>query len=235
LYIFAFFAVIFIVVGIVLTLVIWWPIGILILAFGAYFAVSYLVSIRLFRITESLDPPPILELKGDEQVLDVGCGLGKLTVGIAKHLPRGKVVGIDIWSNAEIPGNCPERAYNNAEIEGVKDRTEFKEGNLSSLPFADNSFDVVTASSVINNLHGDEDKIKAFREIQRTLKPGGRFLMLEPLRNAYGLLTFTLLGIWMLLPKNQWTHLLQSSGFTNQKFVFYNNIGAFLVEKPSSS
>ena len=37
-----------------------------------------------------------VQLKGDEQILDVGCGDGKITAAIAKHVPRGHVTGIDI-------------------------------------------------------------------------------------------------------------------------------------------
>jgi SAM-dependent methyltransferase len=221
--------------GIVLIIFAWQPLGLLVLGFGLYFALSYLLSIRLFRETEALDPPPLLALRGDETALDVGCGLGKLTVGVAKHLPHGKIIGIDIWSKAEIPGNCPERAYMNAEIEGVKDTIEFKAGNVLSIPFPDNSFDVVTASSVINNLRGDADKISAFKEVFRVLRPGGRFLLLEPLRNGFGFLTFTILGVWMLLPKDKWISLLKQSGFVNLKYDYSNHIGAFLVQKPTSA
>lgn len=127
----------------------------------------------------------LLELKGNGEALDVGCGLGRMTIAVAKHLDRGRVVGIDIWDRMEIPGNSPERAYANAEIEGVRERVEFKTGNVLSIPFPDDSFDVVTSSGVMNNLHGDAERLKAFEEIFRVLRPGGRFLLLEPLRDLW--------------------------------------------------
>ena len=77
--------------------------------------------------------------------MDVGCGLGKMTIGVAKHLSTGKIIGIDIWSKVEIPGNSPEHAYANAQIEGVGGKVEFETGNVLSIPFPDNSFDVVTS------------------------------------------------------------------------------------------
>jgi len=40
-----------------------------------------------------------------------------MTIGIAKVLENGKVIGIDIWNKTEIMGNSPERAYENARIE----------------------------------------------------------------------------------------------------------------------
>jgi len=80
---------------------------------------------------------------------------------------EGKVIGVDIWDKMEIPGNSPENAYANAEIEGEQDKVEFKTGNVLNLEFPDNYFDLVTSSSVINNLHGKADKMKALREIYR--------------------------------------------------------------------
>ena len=43
-----------------------------------------------------------LKLRGDETVLDVGCGHGLLLIAAAKLLPRGHAVGIDLWSMGAI-------------------------------------------------------------------------------------------------------------------------------------
>ena len=229
--IFTIFSAIIIVTGILVALLVWWLAGFIIIGLGFYIILSYGITIHFAVQTGSPNPPEVLELKGDEKVLDVGCGLGRMTIGVAKHLNTGKVIGIDIWDKMEIPGNSPERAYANAQIEGVRDRVEFKTGNVLSIPFSDNSFDVVTSSSVINNLHGDAEKLKAFGEIFRVLRPGGRFLLLEPLRDLWGFLTFTPLGVWMLLPKDRWTALLKKTGFVNLRYDYFHRMGAFLVEK----
>lgn len=194
---------------------------------------SYGISIHFARLRESPNPPDLLKLEGDEEVLDVGCGLGRMSIGIAKHLKTGAVIGIDIWDKTEIPGNSAERAYANAEIEGVRDRVGFETGNVLSIPFQDKSFDIVTSSSVINNLHGDSEKLVALREIFRVLRPSGRFLLLEPLRNAWGFLTWTPFFVWILLPKNRWVTLLEKTGFINLKYDEIQGIGVFVVEKPS--
>jgi ubiquinone/menaquinone biosynthesis C-methylase UbiE len=109
----------------------------------------------------------------------VGCGLGKLTVRLAKILPTGSVTGIDIWNTVELPSNSPQAAYRNAEIEGVVDRVTFTDDDMRNLEFSDNTFDIVTASSVLNNLVGDEKKITAMKEIHRVLKPGSTFFCLN--------------------------------------------------------
>jgi hypothetical protein len=53
-----------------------------------------------------------LRLRGDEQVLDLGCGRGALLLMAAELLPRGRAVGIDLW-RADQTGNCPEAARRN--------------------------------------------------------------------------------------------------------------------------
>jgi len=183
--------------------------------------------------SETWQLPRILKLRGDENVLDVGCGLGRMTVAVAKQLGKGKVIGIDIWDKMEIPGNSPENAYANAKIEGVQDKVEFKTGNVLTLDFPDSYFDLVTSSSVINNLHGKTNKMQALKEIYRVLKSEGNFLMIEPLRNLRNLFYgWTPLGVWMLLPKDAWVKLLEDTGFTDLKYIYQNGSGIFLVEKP---
>ena len=49
-----------------------------------------------------------LNLRGDEAVLDVGCGHGLLLIGAAKRLPQGRAVGIDLWSQVD-QGTIPAR------------------------------------------------------------------------------------------------------------------------------
>jgi ubiquinone/menaquinone biosynthesis C-methylase UbiE len=230
--IFAVTSVIIITTGVLVAKLASWLAGLIIAGFGAYLALSYGISIQLAGQREAPSPSRILMLRGDEKVLDVGCGLGRMTIGVAKHLSTGKVIGIDIWDKIEIPGNSPQRAHANAQLEGVADKVEFKTGDVLSIPFPDSSFDAVTSSSVVNNLHGDSRKLRAFQEIFRVLRPGGSFLLLEPLRDFWGLLTFTPLFVWILLPKDRWIMLLRKAGFIDLRYNHSQRMGVFLVKKP---
>src|SRR5579875_1958747 len=57
--------------------------------------------------------------RGDEQVLDVGCGRGLLLAGAARRVPRGHATGIDIWSREDMAGNSEQATARNLELEGV--------------------------------------------------------------------------------------------------------------------
>ena len=118
-----------------------------------------------------------LPWRGDEVVLDVGCGRGLLLIGAAKRLTTGKAVGVDIWQAEDLSGNRPEATQENARLEGVADRVEVKDGDARRLPFADGTFDVVVSKWVLHNIYNAAERDTAVREIARVLKPGGRVLI----------------------------------------------------------
>src|SRR5712671_4004586 len=92
-----------------------------------------------------------LKLRGDEAVLDVGCGHGLLLIAAAKLLPRGHAVGIDLWSQWQQSDNSREATLRNAALEGVEDRVSVHDGDMRKIPFADRSFDVTVAHFAIHN------------------------------------------------------------------------------------
>jgi SAM-dependent methyltransferase len=115
--------------------------------------------------------------KGNEMVLDVGCGRGLMLIGAAKRLSTGKAVGIDIWHTEDLSGNKMEATLENCRIENVEERTEIKTADMRQLPFADAIFDIVLSCTAIHNLHNASDRNKAISEIARVLKPGGQALI----------------------------------------------------------
>lgn len=120
-----------------------------------------------------------LRLRGDERVLDVGCGHGLLLIGAAKRLPQGRSVGIDLWSQVDQEDNRRESTLANAALEGVADRVEVHDGDMRSLPFANASFDAVMASLSVHNIESSQGRYQAIREMERVLKPGGRVALME--------------------------------------------------------
>jgi len=117
--------------------------------------------------------------RGDENVLDVGCGRGLFLIGAAKHLKSGKATGIDLWNPQDLSGNTAEAALANAKAEGVEKRVKIETGDARKLPFADGSFDVVLSSLALHNISYKTERTQALREIDRVLKPGGHLAIFD--------------------------------------------------------
>jgi SAM-dependent methyltransferase len=101
---------------------------------------------------------PYLDL--DAQVLDVGCGEGSLTVGLAPMVRH--VTGVDAEADF-----ADATAY--AAAQGI-DNVEFRRGDAYTLDFPDAGFDACLCHSVLEALDRPAD---ALREMRRTLRPGG--------------------------------------------------------------
>ncbi|MGW4767551.1 class I SAM-dependent methyltransferase [Nocardia sp. NPDC004278] len=120
-----------------------------------------------------------LALRGEERVLDLGCGRGAVLLAVARRLPTGRAVGVDLWRSADQSGNSQETTAANAAAEGLDDRVELHTGDMTDLPFADGAFDVVVSSLAIHNIKKSEGRAAAVREALRVLRPGGRLLLAD--------------------------------------------------------
>jgi ubiquinone/menaquinone biosynthesis C-methylase UbiE len=102
-------------------------------------------------------------------ILDVGCGGGRTLSKLAAAAAQGKVYGID-HSEASVAGS--KRA--NAQLINVG-RVGVRHGSVSQLPFADGTFDLVTA---VETHFWWPDLPADMREIFRVLKSGGRLVVI---------------------------------------------------------
>jgi arsenite methyltransferase len=119
-----------------------------------------------------------LDLRGDERLLDLGCGRGAVLLTAAKLVPRGKAVGVDIW-RPDQTGNSVQATLTNADAEGVADRVELHTQDMTALPFPDASFDLVVSSLAIHNLPNNQARRSAIDEAVRVLRPGGRVVIAD--------------------------------------------------------
>ena len=132
--------------------------------------------------------------RGDERVLDVGCGRGLMLVGAAKRLTTGRATGIDIWQASDQSANGPEGALGNAAREGVADRVEVATADMRKLPFADATFDVIVSHWVVHNLDAERDRALALTEMSRVLRPAGTILLADIAHRAAYATALTALG-----------------------------------------
>ena len=118
--------------------------------------------------------------RGDEQVLDVGCGRGLVAIGAARRLgPGGKVHGLDLWQARDLSDNSPGSATANAEAAGVADRLVIDTGDMRAMPYADGQFDVIASMTAIHNIEDKPGRTQAIAEIWRVTKPGGQILIYD--------------------------------------------------------
>ena len=112
-----------------------------------------------------------LNLNGS--MLDVGCGEGRHIFGVMQEYPMMKCVGLDMDDDSL---KKAEEGY--SYFESISEvGAEFIKGSAYSLPFPDNTFDLIVCSEVLEHLHEYND---AVIEINRVLKPGGKFFASVP-------------------------------------------------------
>lgn len=150
-------------------------------------------------------------LQPGENVLDVGCGTGGVTIPAKRQVGKnGSAAGID---------PAPEMiavARQKASRAGLE--IDFRVGVIEALPFPDATFDAVTSSLMMHHLP-EHLQVKGLAEIKRVLKPGGRLLIADMMRPSTSFLDHFFTALTMhhghglqvgiqLLPK-----LLQDAGF----------------------
>ncbi len=115
-------------------------------------------------LVEQVDPKP-----GD-RILDIGCGTGTLAVLLKRAEPGAVVTGMD--GDPDI--------LNDARRKGVAAgvRVEWEQGLADSLPRSDGALDVASSSLVLHHLTR-ERRGAALKEVNRVLRPGGRFHVAE--------------------------------------------------------
>ena len=110
----------------------------------------------------------MLVLQGDERILDVATGTGRVARPVAKRLKGGKVIGVDQALAMLDVGHQhadPIPAYFQSA------------GEADALPFKSKSFDRAFVSFSLHHFHNSEGVVK---EVLRVLKNGGRFVVLDP-------------------------------------------------------
>jgi arsenite methyltransferase len=158
--------------------------------------------------------------RGDEQVLDVGCGHGLMLIGAAKRLSKGSATGIDIWQEKDQANNSAAATMVNAQAEGVANRVELLDADARNLPFAANTFDVILSSWALHNIETKSGREQAIKEIVRVLKPKGEVRILD------------------IFHTSEYAEIFRSSGFVNVKrsapnFIFFIPTFVLTATKPA--
>ena len=147
-----------------------------------------------------------LELKGNEKILDIGCGDGKITAEIASYLPNGSVLGVDISPEMI---DFAKKKFPSSDYPNLS----FQCQDATKLNFH-NEFDAIVSFSC---LHWIADHTLVLEGIKNSLKPFGRILMKFGGKNTLDPLTN---GANKVMMREKWNQYFQ--GFTIP-FSFYDS------------
>jgi len=107
---------------------------------------------------------------GNEEVLDIGCGDGKITASLATQIPAGKIIGID---SSDSMINYAREYYKDQK------NISFEHVDVQAISYQ-KKFDLIVSSFCLQWV---PDKKLAFHKITEALKPNGRALLIMPCRN----------------------------------------------------
>jgi SAM-dependent methyltransferase len=113
-----------------------------------------------------------LQLRGDERVLDLGCGTGVMSIGAAKRLKSGRVTGVDFTGAADL-------AKENAKLEGVADKVRIDQAKDTKLVYPDSQFDIAVSFLTLHEFGDSETREQLLGEMFRVLKSGGRLAVFD--------------------------------------------------------
>ncbi len=111
-----------------------------------------------------------MDMKGDETILDAGCGTGALL-----RVLKGLYPGIDAMG---LDPDGPALRIARAKSSGKGLEIQWLRGFMSDIPLADDSIDLVASTLAFHHV-GEADKASSLKECLRILRPGGRLFLLD--------------------------------------------------------
>ena len=157
-------------------------------AYDADFPKAPMEEIKRMVLAETL--PQI----GGKTILDIGCGIGSVTIDIAKRNPDSNVYGIEVLEG------LVKQCQMNAKVLNAPN-TEFRTGDIYDLSFEDGTVDTVTCFFMLHHL---DDIPRAIMEIKRVLSPGGEVFAVDPKGHHHG----------PEVSESIWRELFENAGFS---------------------
>jgi ubiquinone/menaquinone biosynthesis C-methylase UbiE len=148
--------------------------------------------------------------QGEERILDIGCGTSQFAARVLPRFSNARVVGLDLSRSMLKASQC--RCFRG------HDRMHLVQGDSQCLPFADDTFDLVTCS---HSFHHYPNQLQVVQEMHRVLRPEGRVMIIDGDRDRWwGRLIFDVIVVLMEgrvkhLTGEAMSGLYQQAGFTD--------------------
>ena len=154
---------------------------------------------------------PLVAVPGDRMVLDAGCGTGGNVSWLGRYAGNGKVIGIDVASEA-------------LRFCAASQHERLIQSSVTHLPFADSTFDLITSFDVLVQLPGTGSDEQAIREMYRVLRTGGiafvRVAAYEWMRSSHD----EALATHHRYTLNELTQQMRKAGFNILRTTYANAI-----------
>jgi ubiquinone/menaquinone biosynthesis C-methylase UbiE len=145
--------------------------------------------------------------RNPRHVVNVHAGLDETSLALQEMYPAAEVAILDVYDPAEMPEPSIARARREDRSRLASIKADFRK-----LPLQTASADLVTVIFVAHELRRPASKESFFRELARVIKPGGRVLLVEHLRDTWNLVAFGP-GAFHFFPRSQWLRVAEATGF----------------------
>jgi ubiquinone/menaquinone biosynthesis C-methylase UbiE len=136
----------------------------------SYDTVANLLGLGIPLVRRLIQVLQMAGIKGNESVLDIGCGTGTLIIGLKKIYPELMITGLD--ADPDILKTAGRK------LQDTRVTADLVHGVIQQLPFPAGSFDIVTSSLMFHHLPADV-KQEGIKEVRRVLKDSGWFLLAD--------------------------------------------------------
>ena len=192
-----------------------------------YDKLNHLLSLNIDKVWRKRTAKEVAKVR-PKTILDLATGTADLAIVLAKQNPQAHIIGMDFSEK------MLEIGKSKIAQKGLERQVELQWGDATSIPFEDNSFDVVTVAFGIRNFELLEP---CLYEICRVLKPDGTLFVLEfslpekfPVKQVYQLYFKHILpkiGKWISKDENAYSYLPKSVEKFPKPYIFRTILTTF--------
>lgn len=171
-----------------------------------------------------------MRLAPDATLINIHAGFDETSELLQQRFPKAALSVLDFYDplkHTEVSIRRARKAY--PPFPGTRVIT------TSQLPFADNSADVVFLIFAAHEIRNEQERLVFFNELRRMLKPGGKIVITEHLRDFPNFMAYTI-GFFHFQPLAAWQRAFQGSGlYVSNTFRLTPFIHTFILQKHGAS